>query len=594
MTLRAALLLSVACAPMAATAQSAIELDEAFVFSNLLQVEVGRTGTTIEVLEFAESDTAPQAVDETLARLPGVSVTSNGGLGTTSTVRIRGLSDIYTGVTFNGIEITDPSGTQNRFDFGQLARGSVDRIEVAKGSQTTIYGSDAIAGAINITTWRPREDGVSGRATLEAGSYGTVAGSLNFGILDEDTEIAVTLSRTQSDGFSARVENDEEDGFRQTLLSFSAEQRVGEAVTLGGTAFFVDEYADYDGFTPTDPIGASDGQRRGARVFARLDGERIDHEFGVSLYNRKRDEISSFGPFPFEGERLKVDYLGTTDLTGGGRLAFGADWTEEKAEVGGPPGFEDTNQAVFAEWQQPVSEATDVSVSLRHDFYSDFDDVTTGRVAVSFRPDAATTIRASVGNGYRAPSLYERFDSFAGNPDLVPEESIGGEIGIERQFDDGFVRATAFRTDIDNLIEYDFTSFAYVQSDVERVAQGVELAGEITVGSALFFGNYTYTDAKDGDAEAIRVPRHDLSLGVEMPLGEASRIAADLLYVSDRVDFGGPMDDYTVVNATLSREIAPGQVAYLRVENLFDESYESIPGYNTAGRSFFAGLRAEF
>ena len=188
MTLRAALLLSAACAPLAVHAQSTIELDEAFVFSNLLPIEVGRTGTTIEVLEFAEADAAPQAVVEALARLPGVSVTSNGGLGSASTVRIRGLSDIYTGVTFNGIEITDPSGTQNRFDFGQLARGSVDRIEVAKGTQTAIYGSDAIAGAINITTWRPRVEGVSGRAALEAGSYGTLAGSLNFGVLDEDTE----------------------------------------------------------------------------------------------------------------------------------------------------------------------------------------------------------------------------------------------------------------------------------------------------------------------------------------------------------------------------------------------------------------------
>ena len=236
------LLTAAVIVPQAALSQDLFELDEAFVFSGLLPVEVNRTGSTVEIVDGEDLAAAEVGVENTLDRLPGVSVTSNGGLGTSSSVRIRGLDGKYIGVTIDGIEVTDPSSIQNSLNFGSFTRGLVNRIELAKGTQTTVYGSDAIAGSVNLTTWRPEADGRSGEYAVEAGSYGTASGRLSFGHRDETGEVAVTLSRVQSDGFSAvpTVAAGDADSFEETGLTFSLRRNLSDTTTVGVTGFFTD------------------------------------------------------------------------------------------------------------------------------------------------------------------------------------------------------------------------------------------------------------------------------------------------------------------------------------------------------------------
>ena len=591
---------AVAVLPGAGWAQGAIELEEAFVFSGLLPVEVNRTGTSVEVLDGDEIETGGVGVAQTLNRVPGVAVASNGGLGTETGVTIRGLSGYYTGVTFDGIEVTDPSATQNLFNFGQLTRGGVGRIEVAKGAQTAVYGSDAIGGAINITSWRPVEEGLSWGAAVEAGSYGSLAASLRYGFLDADTEIAWTLSRTRTDGFSAREEDSEADGFRQTFLSFSFREEVSDVLAVGGSFFFADEVTEYDNpnFAPPPavvPEGGSDGVRAGWRVFAEIDAGGIRHEIAVSDY--RRDRVEDFGggfTLPFTGDRAKVEYVGTTDIGAATRLAFGADWSEEDYTSGGDAGSS-SNGGVFGEIQHAMTDATDLSLALRQDVYSDFANPTTGRLALVHRGAGGLTYRASLATGYRAPSLYERFAGFGvGNPALEPEESLGGEIGVEKAFGNGAVAATLFHTEIENRIDYSFITSSYAQVPGVTTTKGLELSGEVALGAASVYGAYTYTEAETAGTRANRVPRHDLVLGVEMPFGDAIEGWAEVQVVRDVLDFGTPLDDYTLVGIGASYALSDRMEAYVRVENLFDEQYQTVRTYNTAGRSVFAGLRAAF
>ncbi|MGI9391851.1 MAG: TonB-dependent receptor plug domain-containing protein [Boseongicola sp.] len=595
MSLRTCLWLTAAVLPHSVAAQGAFELDEAFVFSGLLPVEVNRTGASVEVITDDDLSGANQGVQETITRLPGISVVANGGLGQESTLAIRGLGETYIGVTFDGIEVTDPAAPTNAYAFGQLTGAAVGRIEVAKGTQTAVYGSDAIAGAVNITSWRPEKDGFSGQATVEAGSYDTLAATLSMGNRFESGEVAFTASRIVSDGYAADVTNTEKDGFQQTLLTFSIEGSLSETVGAGLTIFHSDDETEYDAFGST--VGLSDGTRTGARVFGTYAGDKVEHELAFSYFDANRDEISAFGPFPFEGTRKKVEYIGRAEYSKDLALAFGADWTQETSSAGGMP-FEDENGGVFGEFNYAVSDYTDVAVSLRHDVYSDFSDQTTGRLAVVHRMPGDLNLKGTLGTGYRAPSLQERY-GFGGDPTFVPEESLGGDLGITKDFENGFVSATAFYTEIDNLIRYDRATFSLFQLPGTTISQGVELAADWQFGSATVFGNYTYTDAATQGARLVRVPRHDLVVGVEMPLMDKLSGGLDIRHVNGLTDVDAlgasvPLDDYTVASLNLTYQIGEMTEAYIRVENIFDESYQTTLGYDAPGRGVFVGLRASF
>jgi len=581
--------------PQSAWSQDVIELDEAFVFSGLLPVEVSRTGATVEVLEGAELDGQGQSVQETLTRLPGVSVVANGGLGQESTLVIRGLGETYIGVTYDGIEMTDPAAPTNAFAFGQLSRAQAGRVELTKGTQTAVYGSDAIAGTVNIVSWRPDKDGVSYRSNIEAGSFGTLAGSLSMGQRSETAEVAFTVSRITTDGYAADVTNTEADGFRQTVLSFALEGSLSDTVDAGVTLFHSDDETEYDAFGST--AGLSDGERTGIRAFMQARTGAVEHEVAMSFFTGRRDEVSAFGPFPFEGQREKLEYTGRTRLGAAAELAFGADWTEEVSSAGGTA-FMDENTGIYGEITYALSSQTDLAVSMRQDLYSDFDDQITGRIAAVHRYGNGVTVKGTLGTGYRAPSLQERF-GFGGDLTFVPEESLGGDFGVTKDYGSGSVGITAFYTEIDNLIRYDRATFSLFQLPGTTTSRGVEVSSDWRFGSATVYGNYTYTGAETDGARLVRVPRHDLTLGVEGPLAGAWSGSVDIRAVRDLLDVNGAgdsvaLDDFKVVNVGLSYDISASTEAYLRLDNVMDEDYQTTLGYNAPGRSVFVGLSASF
>ena len=584
-----------ALTPLAAYAQQSLLLDEITATASLVPIEINRTGTTVETLDATDIAQGGLSIGQTLALLPGVSITTNGGLGATSTLRLRGLGGGYIGVRIDGIDMTDPSDPQTAFNFGTLTAGLPDRIELLKGSQSALYGANAIAGVVDITTWRPDAPGFSGRANVEAGSFGTAVATLNLGQKGARGEVALTVSRLTTDGFSARTSDDEKDGFDQTQLILSAAYDATEDLRLGFSALYSDGTSEFD-WSTTDPSGEADQTRRGLRSFAEFTTGAIEHELALSWVETERVYRGGITGH-FVGERTRLDYLGRVDLSADLTLAFGANWTEEKAKLDGE---RHDSAAAFGELQYAVSPALDLALSLRHDSYSDFDDQLSGRAALAWRMRDDVILRAVVGTGYRAPSLYER------SPDRVsttlePEKSRSTEIGIEKRYGtDSFAKATVFHTEIDDLIEYDRNTRTYNQVPGTTTSKGIELSGRHAVSDRVaLFGAYTYTDATNQNGRMTRVPRHDLSFGVEAGLTDRLDTQIGIQAVADRTDFinwpnPSGIADYTLVNLGLSYAVNDRAQAYLRVENLFDESYESVHGYNSAGRSVFVGLRASF
>lgn len=580
-------------APQFSFAQGVIELDEALVTSGLLPVAVNETGASVEIVTSEEIRSGPATLDDTLERLPGVAVTRTGTPGSNADLRIRGLSQRYTGVTIDGIDVIDPSAPQSALNFGTMTRALADRVEVAKGTQTAIYGSDAIAGTVNITSWRPSREGFSWAGQAEGGSDGWVSSVLHLGYLDDTGEAALTLGAARSDGYSARPGNLEADGFHQLSLSFRVARNVSDSVMLGLNGFWTDSEVEDDD-SDIDPVGDYFEMKTGLRAFAEVEGDRVDHSLSVSRYAIDREDPTGFSR-EFQGTRTEVDYLGTTDLSNAASLAFGADWVEEGSEIDG--GATDADSwAVFGELQYALSGRTDLSLSVRHDVHSDFQDATTGRVALAYRLSDATTLKGVIGTGFRAPSLYERFGPF-GNAALEAEESRSAEIGLAHNGGSWSAEATVFRTEIDNLIG--FGSSTYIQTPGETVSKGIELSGEIDLERVALYGAATITSSEGPTGRSLRVPRRDFVLGAEVEVTEKVDAAFAVRRVEDRLDIDGSFatvsaPDYTVADGSLTYEVRDGMEVYLRVENLFDEDYEEVLTYTSPGRTVFVGLNASF
>lgn len=597
-------------APLAA--QAVIELDEITVTANRTETDAERTGSTVEIVEEAQIESAPVAtVAEVLAFEPGVSVSASGGLGQASQLRVRGLAGAYLAVRVDGIDVSDPSGTQTYFDFGQLTTGAVSKLELLKGSQSALYGSEAITGVLDITSHRPTEDGVTHEVSAEAGSYGTYRQGYNLAIRDGGTELAFSINHVISDGFSAADENDgngEEDGYEATRLSFYGAHQLTDAVRIGIAGFLQDTTYDYDEGAGEDGDGSPDdvttADSNGVRLFAEIQGDAIEHELSVSRYEIDRDLTGSnnWGAFAFDylGTREELAYKGVAQITPELELVFGADRTEETIESNGVE--EDrTTTGVYAQALWAPRSDLDLSLSLRHDDTSDFGAATTGRLAAAWRPADDLILRAAYGTGFRAPSLYELYGDYVGNEDLDAERSESFELGIEKRFaNDGFVRATAFRTEIDDLIIYDTSVYAYNQVEGRTTIEGLELSGGVAITPTLeLLANYTYTETEDRDGDRLaRVPRHDLTLGLDAALNDRVNGRVTVTHNADVVDAvsGGlePLDDWTLVDAQITYDITDSAEAYLRVENLFDEEYQTITGYGTSDRAVYVGVRAAF
>ncbi len=581
----------------------AFELDEIIFSAGLTALEAARTGVSVEVIEEEElAEAGDIQLSDYLATLPGITIAQNGPTGTSTTIRVRGLDGRYVPVLVNGINITDPSSIQTNLNFGTLTVGGISRVEVLYGSQSAIYGSEAIAGVISITTVQPpEENGTEFSVALEAGSFGTFYGSFGVGTRFDRGTLTFSVSRTVSDGFSAAEENDgntEEDGFRDTTITLGGTYDLTDVVTIGADLFYQDSFTEFDaGAGPggDDPTRSLTSERRGVRVFAQLDGEVVDHELSYVFSETDRLDPGGFTTM-FNGERQELRYLGTADLGTRGTLAFGLERAEEEILTSSTQGSISSN-AAFADYTVALSPDLDLAVSARYDDHSRFGGQATGRVALAWRPDANTVVRASVGTGFRAPSLFELFSSF-GNPNLQPEESLSFELGVERRFARGEVSATLFYTEIDNLIDFDFATSAYNQVPGTTISQGVELAGFYTITDALtVYGNYTYTDARTDNARLPRVPRHFAVLGLRGDVTD--RVGFDIR-ARGAVDTEvsgfatNPLDDYVVMDSSISYAVTDEAEIYLRVDNLFDEEYQTAPGYGTSDRAFYLGLRARF
>ncbi|MBV8594087.1 MAG: TonB-dependent receptor, partial [Caulobacteraceae bacterium] len=554
-----------------------------------------------------------RTLPEALTLVPGLSVVQTGGPGGQTSVFIRGANSNHTKVIVDGLEANDPS-QNDAFDFGQAVTADIARVEVLRGPQSSLYGSDAIGGVIDVET-RAGHGPPKVSAQIEGGSFdtlnesGAVEGSwrrfsyaASVGHLFTGSTL-VTPTALLAPG--ERAIPDRYDNLTaSTKLGWDPAAGVRLALVARYTAAFLrttgEDFADF----PAIPDAAQTKQAThdfGVRATAQIDlfHGRFANLFGLG-YTDDRTLIQppddGFGAAPTldEGDRVKADWRGTLAVSRTETLVLGAETKRERI-IESPVDASDASRAGFVELQSRPMPGFTAAVSVRHDDDDRFGGATTFRVAPAFTiPGLGTILRATYGDGFKAPTLTQLFVSFPSfgffaNPSLRPETSRGYDAGFEQPLAGGRIRmgATYFHNDIRDLIETNATGSSWANIG-RATTQGVEAFLAIAPVRRLSVrADYTYTEARDDIAHQalLRRPRNRADLSAQWTPSDRLVFTATALYVGARVDgnrdFSIPRltaSPYAVVNLAGAYRIRPGVTLFARVNNALDRHYQDPTG----------------
>lgn len=592
------------------TDAEAVKLDTIIVEGSRLNQTEAEIGTSVSVITSEEIeklgfDFALDAV----AAAPGVTINQNGSFGGTASVRIRGASSGQTLVLIDGVPVGDPSTTDGSFNFAYLDTENIDRIEVLKGPQSVLWGSDAIGGVVSISTKQP-DAGLGGSAFGEYGSYNTFRGGASVGNSNDMGDFRVAATGITSDGISKADEangNTEDDGYDSRTVSARGGLNLPSSIRLDGTLLWNDSEIDYDSYVGGAQGSVGDGDERtetetlSGNVSLKvplLDG-RFENLLMVGYSDISRENFTNgMQSYDADGDRTLYRYQGTFTIDGRNKIAFGAEREETTAN--------DQNASIdglFGLYEfKPVEKLT-LTGGLRVDDHDKFGSETTGRIAAAYAASEQVIVRASWGQGFKAPSIFQStyICTFCGltepNANLKPETSEAYDIGVDWSSADGRAQAgiTYFDQETENMIDFSYTAgydnIALVDS------KGVELFGSYQFTNWLgVSANYAYIDAEDGNGnELSRLPEH--SGDVTVSLDPEGPFSGNILvrHNGDEANTDGTtLDGWTRVDLTGSYELTDRIELYGRIENLFDEHYQQILGYGTPGLSGTVGLRLRY
>ena len=622
-----AIALTLALAP--AGAQTSASLSDAVALPDIVVTATGdatpisQIGSSVTVIT-ADQIQAQQrrTVNDVLDSAPGLNVVQSGGPGGQTSVFMRGTNSNHVKVLIDGVDVSDPSSANGSFDFGQLLTGDIERIEVLRGPQSGLYGSDAIGGVISITT-KKGSGPAKVTASVEGGSFGAlnekfgVSGSSSifnyafnidhFRSVDTPVVPAYLMPPTKKAAdnyydnytYSARVGADLSDTFAvNSILRFTDSTLLFNSDQNGG-------FADPDRSQQTD----RQFYTREEAVWHSLDN-RFKTTFGaaysdVSTYTVQPPEDYT-PPSTYIGERLKFDLKQEIGVVEGEKLILGAEWQRDSLN-NETTAYANDNRALYGELESNPFNNFFVASNIRYDDNESFGGHATYRIAPAYViPDAETKLKASFGTGFKAPTLNELYQNYPAfgyfaNPNLRPEESAGYDVGFEQPFLNDRIRvgSTYFHNNITNLI----TENATFTTDVnvgKAATYGDESFVSYKVNEQLNFrADYTYTIAQDliTNKELARRPKNKATL-------QANWTPMDKLHLSGTILYVGPWSDinpltyapqtasgYTTVNLAASYDVNAQTSVFAHVDNLFNRQYEDPLGFLRPGLGVYAGVR---
>ncbi len=613
-----------------ASAQQTADLPEIIVTPNYTPTPANRIGSSVsQVSAEAASRTSPASVTQLLRTVPGVTVIESGGPGGTSEIRIRGAEGGHTVVLVDGVRVNDIASARGDFDFASLALDDIERIEVLRGPQSAVYGSDAMGGVINIVT-RRQAAASSASLTVEGGSYGTIATRGAAGMRAGDFSVRFAGGYYHSDGFSRRGDRDadERDGVDRASgsvhLSYAPQDGARVDIGLSG----VRHNAGYDSVGTTGGDAPNVATRQRTSGFATLTmptvNDWLDQTATAFFSTYDRTSREPFGSIPETVSAARTiggEYRAVANLQDAGQLTVGArleheDARSRSATLSGFPGYQGSQSlwAVFGEHQLTLADRLHLTFSGRYDgAFTGGEGFLTGRATAAYEiAETGTRLRASVGTGAKRPTAYQIgnnvFAASLPGGDIVPldlnaERSIGFDAGIEQSLFDGAMRvsATAFYNRFSNMLGFSFIDAAagtgYYENIDRAETKGIELTADAEIVPGVLSAGATYTwmptQNLDTGRPLARRPEHSGSVTVTLTPAEGYEASLSAVFVGERLNTASAaamLPGYGRLDFSTSVALTPSTKIFARVENLLDVRYQDPSGFNSPGLSAYVGL----
>jgi len=581
-----------------------------------LPTPILKTGQSVAVLDSATlKDKQALNIAELLALTPSLTIAQNGSMGTVATARIRGAESDHTLYVLDGVRLADPTQIGGNTNPGLLMAGDIGRIEVVRGPFATLWGSGAIGGVVSLsskTVTRPLE----GTVSLEGlEDYG--AARLSLGGKQDRLTWRVAAGRTKDADMSALKIGEEIDSFSQNQYRIGLGYDLTERQSLSLSALRTRSHNDYDNFGDTDDYGNT--LESVYSLGYRFKGDVLTHALSVSQVDSTRHDYSGAGVENLSGEGTvrNFDYTGTARLSDITRLVFGA--SHEQAEAtyqayGGPVMDREVSiDSLFVQASHDFTDAFNLTASLRYADHDTFGDYTIGHVSGSYVVADTLVLRASYGQGFNAPSLYQLY-SDSGNPELGAEKANSGEFGVDYYLPARRARLslTAFKRETKNQITYVNCFEApialcddrgewggYYLNRARSEAKGLELEfeGDLTDTTRLR-ANYSRVISKDAvtGIDLARRPRDLGNIDITQTITPDFTVGLGLRYAGSTrdSDFSATrLKPYGVLDLRAAYQVHQRFAVYGRVENLGDADYETAGGYSVPGRRLWLGIRAD-
>ena len=636
------LLSGTAFAQEAPKPDAAAEPDEAtiVVTATRAPISIDRVASSITVLDKAAIDRAQDlAVSDLLLRTPGVTLTRNGGFGTATSLRIRGAESDQTVVVIDGVKLNDPSSAGGGYNFANLLVGDAARIEVLRGPQSILWGSQAIGGVVNVVTALP-EKALEASFDLEAGSRETASGRVGVGGKTGPLSWRIGGQAFTTDGISAIAPpaGIERDGFTNQSVTGRAVLDLASGISADVRGYYSHSHVETDSTTGDTLDYALNREFVGyAGLNVDLFDGRLRNRVAYGYTNTSRDNYNPTRArpqsFDSAGRNERLEYQGTFAIAQDWTAVFGVENERSRfrsvspaaslaTPIPAPARGKAEITGFYGQVNGQVIDGLTLTGGVRHDDHSRFGSKTLYAGGGAWALPTGTILRASYAEGFKAPTLYQLFSEF-GNEVLNPEQAHGWEAGAEQRLLGGAlsVGATYFERRTRDLIIFSSCSATstnplcfrpgtttrrsgYYQNVSRAFANGIEAAAQARIGGLVLDGNYSWISSEDRSPGATfgfalpRRPKHLANASATYTLSEngpslgiAARWSGKAF---DNAANTVVLDSYTLVDLRAEVPIAGGVRLFGRIENLFDKDYQTAFRYNTLGRSYYAGLRGRF